>query len=203
MSSGWVARRSGPPLHARCGGLIIAGHACGRHAACVSQWSRQGVAMDVQQWSRQACAANSGCDVTSASSLFSAKSVLTRPTQRSRSIRAAPYCSLQHGGAPQPTSLTNRCAAVSRRTGSAPADLLPQLEPRPEPAAVLLPPSRRRDCHSAAPPLHLVGVSIVMERRCQQKDSLVRGCSRRPGHAPAARCTATASGAHSSAHASR
>ena len=36
-------------------------------------------------------------------------------------------------------------------------------------------PSRRRECHSAAPPLPLVGVSIVMERGCQQNDSLADG----------------------------
>ena len=35
--------------------------------------------------------------------------------------------------------------------------------------------SRRRDCYSAAPPLHLVGVSIGMERGCQQNDSLANG----------------------------
>ena len=35
--------------------------------------------------------------------------------------------------------------------------------------------SRRRDCHSAAPPLPFAGVSIVMERERQQNDSLVNG----------------------------
>ena len=38
------------------------------------------------------------------------------------------------------------------------------------------PASRRRDCHSAAPhPLPLLGVSIGMERGCQQNDSLADG----------------------------
>ena len=32
--------------------------------------------------------------------------------------------------------------------------------------------SRRRDCHSAAPPLPLLGVSIETMRECQQNDSL-------------------------------
>ena len=35
--------------------------------------------------------------------------------------------------------------------------------------------SRRRDCHSAAPPPPLVGVSIWMERGCQSNDSLADG----------------------------
>ena len=35
--------------------------------------------------------------------------------------------------------------------------------------------SRRRDCRSAAPPSPLVGVSVVMERGCQQNDSLADG----------------------------
>ena len=35
--------------------------------------------------------------------------------------------------------------------------------------------SRRRDCHSAAPPLPLVGVSIGMNRGCRQNDSLADG----------------------------
>ena len=35
--------------------------------------------------------------------------------------------------------------------------------------------SRRRDCHSAAPPLLSVGVSIGMERGCQQNDNLADG----------------------------
>ena len=35
--------------------------------------------------------------------------------------------------------------------------------------------SRRRDCHSAAPPLPLVGVSIGNGRGCQQNDCLAHG----------------------------
>ena len=47
---------------------------------------------------------------------------------------------------------------------------------------------RRRDCHSAAPPLPLVGVSIGMERVCQQNDrSLADGGTDQPCPAPAAR----------------
>ena len=37
------------------------------------------------------------------------------------------------------------------------------------------PPSHWRDCHSDAPPLPLVGVSIGMERARQQNDSLADG----------------------------
>ena len=33
----------------------------------------------------------------------------------------------------------------------------------------------RRDCHCAAPPLTSVGISIGMERGCQQNDSLADG----------------------------
>ena len=40
-----------------------------------------------------------------------------------------------------------------------------------------LEPSRRRDCHSAAPPLPLVGVPIAMEMGCQSNDSLADGYS--------------------------
>ena len=40
----------------------------------------------------------------------------------------------------------------------------------------VLPGLRREFCHSAAPsPLHLVGVSIRMERECQHNDSLTDG----------------------------
>ena len=35
--------------------------------------------------------------------------------------------------------------------------------------------SRRQDCHSADPPLPLVGVSIWIKRRCHQNDSLADG----------------------------
>ena len=48
----------------------------------------------------------------------------------------------------------------------------------PEPSSWVVPSgerSRRRDCHSAAPSLPSVGVSIRMERERQQNDSLANG----------------------------
>ena len=36
-------------------------------------------------------------------------------------------------------------------------------------------PSRRRDCHSMAPPVNLLGVSIGINRGCQWHDSLADG----------------------------